>query len=469
MLHGGSALVIAHNLSAQNAQRMYGVNNNRIVQAMEKLSSGYRINRSADDAAGLAISEKMRAQIRGLNRASLNALDGISVIQTAEGALGEMQAMLHRINELCTQAANDTNTDSDRAQIQQEIDQLVFEIDDGITQTTTFNTKKILMGTNYRDNTGKVDKSLKGEDGLLTYWDTRNGSIDRAGASGGDFNSFDADGNLNAKNISFTGLIYANGYGMFLPNQPPGYDRFMNTNMTDGATVQIDQSNGQKHQYVYIRGNTVPMDAGKPYMSFGEEREFIEKYVNPNNAAMGAEQIHYFDSIESLIMGVKTDFGKDLKKFDFNIKPDGSSFDINMTAWADQNEPLELRLQVGALPDQYIDISIDHLNARGLGINGLVVDTFEDAGKAMERVQDAIDKVSTARASLGAQQNRLEHTIKNLDNIAENTQAAESRIRDTDMAKMMVEYTRNQILAQVGEAMMANSRNLPEAVLQLLN
>ena len=271
-------MVVQHNLTAMNANRQLGITTGQQAKSSEKLSSGYRINRAADDAAGLTISEKMRSQIRGLNKASDNAQDGISLIQTAEGALNEAHSILQRMNELATQAANDTNTSSDRTAIQKEIDALTSELD-RIASTTQFNTQNLLDG-------------------------------------------------------KFSGKL----------------------------------------------------------------------------------------------------------------------------------------LQVGSLNGQTISITITSMNAAGIGITATnnKVGTNSNAGKAMSVFQAAISKVSTMRSALGALQNRLEHTVANLDNVAENTQSAESRIRDTDMAEEMVEYSKNNILAQAGQSMLAQANQSTQGVLSLL-
>ena len=269
-------MVVQHNLSAMNTNRQLGITTGQQAKSTEKLSSGYRINRAGDDAAGLKISEKMRSQIRGLNKASTNAEDGISLIQVAEGALTESHSILQRMNELATQAANDTNTTSDRAAIKKELDALVSELD-RIASTTQFNTMNLISG-------------------------------------------------------GFTGK----------------------------------------------------------------------------------------------------------------------------------------KLQVGALAGQTISISITAMNAATLGVDGLDVTSNGKAGTSMSAIQDAISKVSTQRSALGALQNRLEHTVLNLDTTAENTQAAESRIRDVDMAEEMVNYSKNNILAQAGQSMLAQANQSTQGVLSLL-
>ncbi len=269
-------MIVQHNMQAMNSNRQLGIITGAQSKSTEKLSSGYRINRAGDDAAGLSISEKMRSQIRGLNKASTNAEDGISLIQTAEGALNEAHEILQRMNELSTQAANDTNTTADRDAIQAEINQLTSEID-RIHSTTQFNTMNLLDG-------------------------------------------------------SFTGK----------------------------------------------------------------------------------------------------------------------------------------QLQVGSLSGQSISISISNMNASSLKVSGLKVSSFSSAGKAMTAIQDAIESVSEQRSKLGALQNRLEHTINNLDTTSENTQAAESRIRDVDMAEEMVNYSKNNILAQAGQSMLAQANQATQGVLSLL-
>ena len=271
-----SIMVVQHNMTAANANRMLGITTSAQAKSSEKLSSGYKINRAADDAAGLSISEKMRSQIRGLNKASDNAQDGVSAIQVAEGALNETHSILQRMIELATQAANDTNTTIDRNAIQSEMDALSSEID-RIRSTTQFNTQNLL------------------------------------------------DGSFSGKN-----------------------------------------------------------------------------------------------------------------------------------------------LQIGALSGQNIAISISNMDSSSIGVSGLSVSSFSSAGSAMTKIQSAIDIVSTQRSALGALQNRLEHTISNLDNVSENTSSAESRIRDTDMADEMVNYSKNNILAQAGQSMLAQANQSNQGVLSLL-
>ena len=302
-------MVVQHNLTAMNSNRQLGITTSAQAKSSEKLSSGYRINRAADDAAGLSISEKMRETIRGLNKASTNAQDGVSLIQTAEGALNETHSILQRMNELATQAANDTNTTSDRNAIQREINQLSSEID-RIQSTTQFNTMNLL------------------------------------------------DGKFTSKNL------------------------------------QVGSLSGQK----------------------------IEISISNMNC--------------STLFGAKC-----LSK-----------------ASASKN---------GGVTD-----SITNANtvskAIAASVSKLSVSSFSKAGTAMKTIQDAIEMVSKQRSALGAVQNRLEHTIANLDTTAENTQASESRIRDTDMASEMVQFSKNNILAQAGQSMLAQANQSNQGVLSLL-
>ena len=274
-------MVVQHNMAAANANRQLGISTGTLSKSTEKLSSGYRINRAADDAAGLSISEKMRSQVRGLNKASSNAQDGISLIQTAEGALNETHSILQRMNELATQAANDTNTSTDRKAVKAEMDQLYEEIN-RIQSTTQFNTQNLLDG-------------------------------------------------------SFSGK--------------------------------------------------------------------------------------------------------------------------------------SLNLQVGSLSGQKIGIKISKMDAKSiLSVEqaDLKVSSFTEAGKSMSNIQSAIQLVSNQRSQLGAVQNRLEHTVNNLDNISENTQTAESRIRDTDMASEMVQYSATSIIQQAGQSMLAQANSQTQGVLSLI-
>ena len=329
-------MVVQHNMQAANSNRMLGITTSAQAKSTEKLSSGYKINRAADDAAGLAISEKMRSTIRGLDRASTNAQDGISVVQTAEGALNEVHSMLQRMNELATQAANDTNTTIDRQSIQLEVNQLTSEID-RVASTTQFNTMNLLDGS-FSSKNLQVG-SLSGQRIEL--------SIQRMSAYG-------------------LGLSKKNALGSSIQ-----VSKVSRTSGTKGTTSK------------------------------------------PTSSA----KISVTTKKVSQLAVVNNDWDK------YTVFTSNGSLDIS---------------------------------------------SFEKAGHAMKTIQGAIDAVSTQRAKLGAVQNRLEHTIANLDNVSENTQSAESRIRDTDMAKEMVTYSKNNILQQAGQSMLAQANQSNQGVLSLL-
>ena len=383
-------MVVQHNMQAANANRMLGITVNSQQKSTEKLSSGYRINRAADDAAGLAISEKMRSQIRGLDRASTNAQDGISVVQTAEGALNEVHSMLQRMNELATQAANDTNTSKDRSQIQLEVDQLTSEIN-RVASTTQFNTMNLLDGS--FSNKNLQVGSLSGQKIEL---------------------NIDA---MNATGLGIAGAPVAVSTGQTISAVKGTWQYFKKGDLLQAATFNSDGT--LKSQAVYASAdnwfNTKDAD--------GKAKTFTD--ADAAGKTLG--------QIDSNLVAQKDKDGKD------------KSFNAGDTIVIGKDEAGNTQLQ-----------------------GTMQVDSFEHAGNSMKRIQDAIDQVSTQRANLGAVQNRLEHTIANLDNVSENTQSAESRIRDTDMAKEMVQWSKNNILQQAGQSMLAQANQSNQGVLSLL-
>ena len=387
-------MVVQHNLQAMNSNRMLGVTTSSQAKVTEKLSSGYKINRAADDAAGLSISEKMRKQIRGLDQASNNAQDGVSAVQTAEGALAEVHDMLQRMNELAVQAANGTNSTSDRTAIQNEIDQLTTEID-RVAETTKFNETYLLKGG---DETKAV--TMKAHDAGLK------GSLTVAA------NGKTATFKPAALDLSDKVMIGGKEYKIV-------------------ATADKDQNNG-----------LIDTDTAKDLMK--------EELIKANS------------------IGLDAPLADD--KVDGNLT-DG--FTITMGEQTVANA-LSFNLHVGADADMTnkINVNIDTMNSAFLGVKGLDVVGKDGIGTqatyAIDAIADAIQKVSDQRSALGAVQNRLEHTIKNLDNVVENTTAAESQIRDTDMASTMVEYTKNNILQQAGQSMLAQANQSTQGVLSLL-
>ena len=414
-------MVVQHNLTAMNSNRMLGLTTKTQAKSTEKLSSGYKINRAADDAAGLSISEKMRKQIRGLTQASLNAQDGISAVQTAEGALNEVQDMLQRMNELAVKAANGTQAENDRSYIQNEIDQLVTEID-RVSTTTKFNESYLLKGVN-----------ANGSPAELTY-STAKGNI----------TDIDVATGKGTVNITQTADQYA------------GDDK----DKTKGTyTLNIVTVGGTTYNYI---------SNAKKANTNGDN--FTEK-VALDKAKEGATATNkIFDTKEDFVVAVKAAYGATGDVKTAKLSDDGAKFDLE--AFADLNKSLNFSLHVGAdsTDDNKIDIDISMMSARGLGVNGLQVGGSDDtkATAAIDTISAAIQKVSTQRSALGAVQNRLEHTINNLDNVVENTTSAESQIRDTDMATEMVKYSNNNILSQAGQAMLAQSNQSNQGVLSLL-
>nr|WP_302593271.1 flagellin [uncultured Acetatifactor sp.] len=404
-------MVVQHNLTAMNSNRMLGITTGAQAKATEKLSSGYKINRAADDAAGLAISEKMRKQIRGLTQASANAQDGISAVQTAEGALTEVHDMLQRMNELAVKAANGTMSESDRDAIQSEVDQLVTEID-RVSITTKFNETYLLKGT-----------SSSGQTGSLTFTVAST-----------------AVGGLNGVNNfnSTTGTASANVTAA-TAGTPAG--------LATGKQVQV----GNTTYYLVETAS-----AGKSPAEVAEENK--------------SSTTKAFTSMDSLMAAIKRDNSENIKSV--SSVNNGGTISLKIETFADMNSAIDFSLHVGAdsSDDNKINLNISQMSARGLGVNGLTItgDNDDNATAAIDVVADALSKVSAQRATLGAVQNRLEHTIANLDNVVENTTAAESAVRDTDMATQMVTYSNNQILAQAGQAMLAQSNQANQGVLSLL-
>jgi flagellin len=398
---------------------MLGLTKNTQAKSTEKLSSGYKVNRAADDAAGLAISEKMRKQIRGLTQASSNAQDGISAVQTAEGALNEVQDMLQRMNELAVKAANGTNSASDRQAIQDEVDQLTTEID-RVSTTTKFNETYLLKGRNADGTTGK-----------LSYTNAAAGT----GSSG-------IDATTGYKEITLASGTTTTGTGAAANNS---------------AKVTTVTFNGKDYKLVDASSITATGSATKVSAS-----TFAKALTSGTTKA--------YTSMESLMKAIRADNAEDVRNVSSTM--DGSSQVIKVEGFADLNNAADLSLHVGAdsTDDNKISMNIANLSARGLGVNGLRVDgdTGAKATAAIDTIADALQKVSDQRAALGAIQNRLEHTINNLDNVVENTTSAESAIRDTDMAKEMVKYSNNNILAQAGQAMLAQANQSNQGVLSLL-
>jgi len=423
-------MIINHNISALNTYRQLSLNNSNSAKSIEKLSSGYRINRAGDDAAGLAISEKMRGQIRGLNMAAKNAQDGISLIQTAEGALNETHAILQRMRELAVQAVNDTNTETDRAELQKEVDQLSQELS-RIGATTEFNTKKILDGTfegvlQIGANSGQ---NLKIEIGNMKGFE-----LGVAGEV-----KFEVSGTITGSIEDGTYQVVKNDEGKYdLVNS----DGAVVATSDDGATFSVDASNSITFTDQVISGTVV--------VATSESTTIATATATVGNGGLQAG--------EYTIKVLDDDAGYQLVDGNGNVVAAADvPADANNPVVFEINGTEVLKMAAGSVADN-----------KTVTIGGIDISSRETADAAITTIQAAIEKVSTERARLGAYQNRLEHTINNLGASAENLTAAESRIRDVDMAKEMMEFTKNSILQQAAQAMLAQANIQPQGVLQLL-
>ena len=469
-------MIVQHNITAMNANRMLGLTTGSLSKSTEKLSSGYRINRAADDAAGLTISEKMRKQIRGLDQASTNAEDGVSAVQTAEGALTEVHSMLQRMNELAVQASNGTNSTSDRQAIQDEISQLNTEID-RVAETTKFNEIYLLKGD---DGTKNVymnghDAGLKGTltDGAQKVtFKVAAGALDdgKNVTIGGKEYTIgsklaDVQGKVDAKNnegdtISYNGKTYTytakGGAGKTSTGWVEG------STAAEGATIAMAT-------ITIADGDKVSVD-NVDYTAADMTADGVSKSDSTIISADKAVSLMKDELISANKIGV-TGGTVSITGTPAYDKDTGVSFEINK-GHAEVAEKLSFNLHVGSDADMTnkISVNIETMNSAYLGIKGLNV--ADDSGKAatyaIDAIADAVAKVSEQRSALGAVQNRLEHTIDNLDNVVENTTSAESRIRDTDMAEEMVNYSKNSILQQAGQSMLAQANQANQGVLSLL-
>ncbi len=463
-------MVVQHNMQAMNANRMLGITTNLQAKSTEKLSSGYKINRAADDAAGLSISEKMRKQIRGLDQASTNAQDGISAVQTAEGALTEVHSMLQRMNELAVQAANGTNSESDRQSIQDEIDQLTTEID-RVAETTKFNETYLLKG-NGKVSTLTINAKDAGIEGSLRGVGTGSAVFVMDELKEGEQITIGSKGytigtDINDVKTAVDGLVTGttvtiNGTEYTVVANAADEDETENKYTADSLQKFVNE--GAK----VILGTTT-------YVAATMDTEGVSN----NDASIITADKAYELIREELrkASSVGTDAGQEAKVAEHVEGTDADYGDGKVyyeitEGKAETKQGLQLSLHVGADADENnkIAVTIDTMDAAGLGVKGLnVVDnTGAKATYAIDAIADAVAKVSETRSALGAVQNRLEHTIANLDNVVENTTSAESQIRDTDMAEEMVEYSKNNILAQAGQAMLAQANTSTQGVLSLL-
>ena len=409
-------MIIAHNMQALNLINKLKNNNKRTSDIIEKLSSGLRINKSADDAAGLSISEKMKAQIRGLQQASRNAQDGISMIQTAEGALGNIHDILQRMRELSVQSANDTYTLADRQAIQNEIDELAKEID-RIANNTEFNSQKLIDGS--KATSKKIDITAN----YIKIWTFSDNPINKDSIGIDDettmkfarfhFHPLDSmDGNYVdtpiEDNLKFTLLSLKNTFD----------------NLKAGNIGLLSEQIAVQNTDMYIYGNKVIITSSKHI-----------------TASTGSASV---SSTKSYTGSPAT------CTIEYETLDEGVNF------------------QIGANAGQSMTVYFPDATARNIGVIPLSVFTASDASTAITKIDNAISIISDGRSRLGAYQNRLEHAIYNIDNASENLMSAESRIRDTDMAKEMMEFTKGNILNQTAQAMLAQANQIPQNVLNML-
>ena len=478
-------MVVQHNMQAMNANRMLNVTTTNQAKATEKLSSGYKINRAADDAAGLSISEKMRKQIRGLDQASTNAQDGISAVQTAEGALNEVHSMLQRMNELAVQAANGTNSESDRQAIQNEITQLETEID-RVAETTKFNETYLLKG-NGKSSTAIVSAKDAGLAGKLKGVGTGTATFTMTALKYGDSISIGSKGYTIGTTVDSVRDVIKNGTGVKAEAIAEGsiitingteYKIVASTNdevVEDNLLTKDSIAALVKDTDKVIVGTQTMVamtDTGKD--GIGDNDGSVVSAKKAYNliadelrkaSSIGADAGHEA-SVVATADGpnytTATQYTKDQTQISFKI----NEGDVQI------KQGLQMGLHVGADADgtNKISFTIDTMDAAGLGIKNLnLMDTTgAKATYAIDAIAEALAKVSAQRSELGAIQNRLEHTIANLDNVVENTTSAESQIRDTDMAEEMVEYSKNNILAQAGQSMLAQANQATQGVMNLL-
>ena len=485
-------MVVQHNLTAMNSNRMLGITQGTLSKSTEKLSSGYKVNRAADDAAGLAISEKMRKQIRGLTQASANAEDGISAVQTAEGALTEVHDMLQRMNELAVKAANGTNSENDRAYIQDEIAQLTTEID-RVAETTKFNEAYLLKGDtratqqysySYQKATGdavktgtvttvadpattldaqvKLDNATAGSEAQNTLAKSIRDQGVRVTAT------WDASANSGAGAAKYSVELNGDAAQQFR----------VSATATDGTFEVLDKDNKVVGTIAVSGGNQSATSTAAESAVITATTvsatvlatEVAKLYDKDGNGISANDLANYFSVDSDGNMQARADapqvydaLGKKVSLTDY---ADSIKESQNLTA------ALKLKLHVGAdaTTNNQISVNLEAMSSKGLGVNALKVDGSDDtnARNAIETIAAAIKKVSTQRSALGAVQNRLEHTINNLDNVVENTTSAESQIRDTDMATEMVKYANNNILSQAGQSMLAQANQSNQGVLSLL-
>lgn len=487
---------IQHNIAALNSYRNLTGNNNAVAKNLEKLSSGYRINRAGDDAAGLAISEKMRAQITGLNTAQKNAQDGVSLVQTAEGALTEVHSMLNRMVELADQSANGTyDNEVDRANLQKEIDSLKDEIN-RIADSTNFNGINLLDGSlsaakldvksaNINNNpitptvnaaTGTTSEFVvaAGANGtkqtLTVEYADESGTLHEVEVEYTSGNSAAANdtailGALQKSELASVFDIKSDKAGKFTLTSKVGGENGakltgISTTDTTPNVVKAGAVTKGKNETVTLANGAQNIIAGDTIVLNGKTYEFVAN-TSSKPKTEGATAIVVGADVNATIANLNTALEN------AGVKATKNGNDLVLSATKDG---AALTLQIGDTSEDFnqMNVSVGDMHTAALGIADIDISTQAGAKAAVDKIKSAINSVSSTRGDLGAIQNRLEHTINNLSVTAENMTAAESRIRDVDMANEMMAYTKNNILVQSSQAMLAQANQLPQGVLQLL-
>lgn len=497
---------IQHNISAINANRQLGINNNSVAKNLEKLSSGYKINRAGDDAAGLAISEKMRSQIRGLDQATNNANDGISLVQTAEGALNETHSILQRMKELATQSSNGTyQNDVDRENIQKEVDALKSEID-RISTSTNFNKINLLDGSlGASEATGPVanvtafgktmnieglaegtkvvfvqnadngtdadavSASLSGDTLTiaLTYGESTHATTATVEDVQAAIQNIAAlkDAKVTGATGALTTATNGSAVGTFKATGVAKTDTSVATKATDiysadGKIKLTSTKDGHTGIASFTFASTssgaegVTVTAGAVTINLLDGKDYSAEDINAQLKAAGVDwKVEFSGKVAGTAFDDTTGFGASAKTVTDGTGTSGS---------------LTLQIGAGATKDQQVSLNIGNMSSKGLGLDSISVATQDAALSSIQTIEDAINKVSGTRADLGALQNRLEHTVNNLGVTSENLTSAESRIRDVDMAKEMMEMTKNNVLTQAAQSMLAQANTQPQSILKLL-
>lgn len=495
-------MVVRSNIMALNANRQLGMNNSQVSKSLEKLSSGYKINRAGDDASGLAISEKMKAQIKGLETASTNSQDGISLVQTAEGALTEVHDMLNRMVELAGKAANGTiDSETDRAALQDEMNSLLDEID-RIAESTDFNGIKLLNG-DLATNTVKLGNIKLGAgtasttEAATAATTTQTIGAGTAAAAKLTVEYTDANGKLQSVTVDYTGTAAADTNATAMRDALKANSELSALFDIGGTGTDITFTAKTAGEGGVKVTNITSTDAQKDAvgkLAFKDGTDAYEKVTGGANGIKAGDKVTVNGTVYEFVANagdkVTTEgavavlVGADNNASAANLNKALESEGITVSVDNAQDllfKPMSngkgLTLQIGATGDAYnkVTINVGNMSSKGLGIDNLRnigIMSQDAASAALNQIKNgadsAINTVSSVRAELGAMQNRLEHTINNLDVASENMQSANSQIRDTDMAKEMMEYTKKNVLTQAAQAMLAQANQQPQSILQLL-